>query len=259
MEQQAVKFFVREDSIVRKIWGKADTVLFIFAGASAEFALNKSVDWLYFTGKIPADPIGRLFSTVSYARNIIFSDIHQALHTIDRMNSIHGAVEKSRGGKIPPHAFRDVLFMLIHYSIASFELLEHPLSTEEKEEVVNVFTRVGRRMEIEDLPSDYESWQKMYADHLSNNLERSKYTDDLYVQYKKHLGVFRYYILLNVQWMIASAKVKSLLRLKRMAFFSSVISFYKLCKTIKIDGFLKNMLLPDAYRSEIRNLDIYPG
>ena len=36
--------FVKENSIVREIWGKSDTVLFIFAGASAEFALNKAVD-----------------------------------------------------------------------------------------------------------------------------------------------------------------------------------------------------------------------
>ncbi|MBX3241086.1 MAG: DUF2236 domain-containing protein [Chitinophagaceae bacterium] len=254
-----MKYFVSEDSIVRKIWGKADTVLFIFAGASAEFALNKSVDWLYFTGKIPSDPIGRLFSTVSFARNIIFSDMQQAIHTIDRMNSIHGSVEKARGSKIPAHAFRDVLFMLIHYSIASYELLERKLSTDEKEEVVNVFTRVGRRMEIEQLPTDYASWKGMYILHLSNNLERSNYTDDLYAQYKKHLGIFRYYILLNVQWMIASAKVKNLLRLKRTTFFSGVIPFYKLCKTIKLDGFLKSLLLPPAYKDEVKKMDIYPA
>ena len=36
--------FVKEDSVVRQIWGKSETVLFIFAGASAEFALNKAVD-----------------------------------------------------------------------------------------------------------------------------------------------------------------------------------------------------------------------
>lgn len=54
-----MEYFVSRFSIVRKIWGKSDTVLFIFAGASAEFALNKAVDWFYFTGKLPADPIGR--------------------------------------------------------------------------------------------------------------------------------------------------------------------------------------------------------
>ena len=32
-------YYVKEDSIVREIWGKADTILLIFAGSAAEFAL----------------------------------------------------------------------------------------------------------------------------------------------------------------------------------------------------------------------------
>ena len=76
-------YFVEKNSIVRRIWGKSDTVLFIFAGAAAEFALNKAVDWLYFTGNLPADPLGRLFSTVSYARKIIFAKNEEAVKTID--------------------------------------------------------------------------------------------------------------------------------------------------------------------------------
>ncbi len=57
--------FVRRDSIVRRIWGDGDMVLFIFAGSAAEFALNRAVDWLFFTGKVPNDPIGRLFATAA--------------------------------------------------------------------------------------------------------------------------------------------------------------------------------------------------
>src|SRR3954469_18271313 len=104
-------FFVRHDSIVRKIWGKSDTILFIFAGASAEFALNKAVDWLYFTGKLPADPIGRLFSTVCYAQQIVFSSIEDANKAIDRITAIHSTVEKNRQSTIPDWAYRDVLYM----------------------------------------------------------------------------------------------------------------------------------------------------
>src|SRR6476660_4781981 len=115
--------FVDKDSIVRKIWGKGDTVLLIFAGASAEFALNKAVDWLYFTGRLPSDPLGRLFSTVAYAREIIFSTTDRANKAIDKMTDIHSSVEEARDAKIPPAAYRDVLFMLIHYSIAAFEAL----------------------------------------------------------------------------------------------------------------------------------------
>src|SRR5215218_1611600 len=143
--------FVQANSIVRKIWGKGDTILFIFAGASAEFALNKAVDWLYFTGRLPSDPLGRLFSTVSYARVIVFAQLDAANRAIDKMRDIHSAVEKNRGAKIPDWAYRDVLFMLIHYSIASFELFERKLTLEEKEEVFNVFYRVGRRMGLKEL------------------------------------------------------------------------------------------------------------
>ena len=128
-----MEYFVQKDSVVREIWGKGDTILFIFAGASAEFALNKAVDWLYFTGRLPADPLGRLFSTVRYARQIVFSEDEAALLAIDKMRSIHTAVEKARDASIPDWAYRDVLFMLIHYSIASFELLERKLSEDEKD------------------------------------------------------------------------------------------------------------------------------
>src|SRR5271168_3891079 len=106
------KFFVHKESIVREIWGSSDTVLLIFAGAAAEFALNKAVDWLYFTGRLPADPLGRLFSTVVYARKIIFSGYEDALRAIDQITAIHKDVEKNRGSQIPDWAYRDVLFLL---------------------------------------------------------------------------------------------------------------------------------------------------
>src|SRR3569623_1952418 len=113
-------YFVDKNSVVREIWGKGDTILFIFAGASAEFALNKAVDWLYYTGRLPADPLGRLFSTVNYARDIVFSEQDAALNAIDKITAIHSAVEKSRGASIPDWAYRDVLFMLIDYSIRAY-------------------------------------------------------------------------------------------------------------------------------------------
>ena len=96
-----MRFFVHKDSIVRRIWGKSDTILFIFAGASAEFALNKAVDWLYFTGRLPADPLGRLFSTVAYARRIVFLPYDEAIAAIDNITAIHEGVEKKRGDRIP--------------------------------------------------------------------------------------------------------------------------------------------------------------
>src|SRR5689334_15724720 len=164
-----MKWFVREDSVVRKIWGNADTILLIFGGAAAEFALNKAVDWLYFTGRLPADPIGRLFSTVRYARSIVFSSMDEANKAIDTIRNIHTAVEKNRGSAIPDWAYRDVLFMLIHYSIAAYELLEKKLSDEEKEDVYDVFYRLGARMGLKELPRNYVEWLPSRAAHLQEN------------------------------------------------------------------------------------------
>lgn len=96
-----MQYFVEKQSIVRQIWGKSDTILFIFAGAAAEFALNKAVDWLYFTGKLPSDPLGRLFSTVQYARRIVFAPLEGAHAAIDTMRQIHDAVEKNAAHKSP--------------------------------------------------------------------------------------------------------------------------------------------------------------
>src|SRR5687768_2169258 len=168
-----MEWFVKEDSIVRKIWGNADTILLIFGGAAAEFALNKAVDWLYFTGRLPADPIGRLFSTVTYARHIVFAPAESAHSIIDKIRMIHTGVESKRGASIPEWAYRDVLFMLIHYSISSYELLSRKLTADEKEEVFDVFNRVGLRMGLKDLPDSYNKWVPYHQQHLTSDLEKS--------------------------------------------------------------------------------------
>jgi hypothetical protein len=251
-----MEYFVDKDSIVRQIWGKGDTILFIFAGAAAEFALNKAVDWLYFTGKLPSDPIGRLFSTVSYARTIVFSEKDVANAAIDKISSIHSAIEKARAFEIPEWAYRDVLFMLIHYSIASFQLLERPLSTNEKEEVFDVFFRVGSRMGVKNLPVNFQTWLRKREEHLEKNLIKSHYTVDLYKQYKKHLGLFRYVLLLQVQTMVVPQKVKKLLGFRNTALIRSFLLLYKLARKVKLDSLVKALLLPYKYKHEINDLDV---
>jgi hypothetical protein len=250
------KVFVEENSVVRKIWGKADTVMFIFAGSAAEFALNKAVDWLYFTGKLPADPIGRLFSTVTYSRMIIFANLETAYRSIDKITSIHTAVEQNRNAKIPDWAYRDVLYMLIHYSIASFELLERKLTNEEKEEVFHVFYEVGERMHLKQLPTNFNDWVIDYDQHLKNDLAKSNYTTDLFKQYKKHLGAFRYYILIESQKLLVSKRVHQLLGFSKFSMMSIIIPAYKLSRMIKLDNFLKALVLPDEYKPQIKELDI---
>lgn len=248
-------FFVHSDSIVRKIWGNADTVLLIFAGSAAEFPLNKAVDWLYFTGRLPSDPLGRMFSTVQYAQHIVFAEYDKALAAIDRITAIHKGVEAGRKDKIPDTAYLDVLFMLIDYSIRSAELLGHTLTEAEKMEVFDVFHRVGARMGLKGLPYDYSHWQRMRAGYLQTNLVRSKFTYDLYRQYKRHLGAFRYYLLRHIQSLLVPKRVRQLLALPRFPLFYPVIVLYKVSRWIKFDRLIKALILPAAYKTQIAALD----
>src|SRR5258705_2489768 len=254
-----MQFFVEKNSIVRKIWGKSDTVLFIFAGAAAEFALNKAVDWLYFTGKLPSDPIGRLFSTVRYARRIVFSSMDDANKAIDTMQQIDTVVEQNRGSAIPDWAYRDVLFMLIHYSIASYELLEKKLCDEEKEEVFNVFYRVGARMGLKELPLTYIEWLPVRKAHLMEDLQKSEYTVDLFKQYKKHLGAMRFKVLIEAQKLVVPDKVKELLHFSDFSLLTPVVPVYKISKLMKMDWLLRNILLPPDYKDQINELDEQQG
>ncbi|HEX8575240.1 MAG TPA: oxygenase MpaB family protein [Flavobacterium sp.] len=252
------KLFVQKDSIVREIWGKSDTVLFIFAGAAAEFALNKAVDWLYYTGKLPADPLGRLFSTVQYARMIIYSPEDRANQAIDAMNSIHTGIEQSRGKAIPDWAYRDVLFMLIHYSIAAFELLERKLSNPEKEEIYNVFYRLGARMGLKELPDNFTEWLPVRDTHLDKNLQKSEFTIDLFKQYKKHLGTVRYNLLIGVQKLIVPKMAREKLFKNHFSLLKPIIKVYKISKLVKMDTVMKNLLLPSSYKKQIKELDRQP-
>lgn len=250
-------YFVKERSVVRKIWGKSDTILFIFAGASAEFALNKAVDWLYFTGKLPSDPLGRLFSTVRYAREIVFSSMHDAHETIDRIGIIHQEVEHKRGDTIPEWAYRDVLFMLIYYSMAAYELLEQKMSLQEKEELHNVFFRVGDRMGLAQLPNTYAEWVCARQTHLEQDLEKSELSEDLFKQYRKHLGVIRYRMLLEAQKLVVPPRVSSLLNFGSFRWMQPLVPLYQFSRKLKMEWLIKDLLLPSAYKEQIKALDLY--
>ncbi|WP_178989274.1 oxygenase MpaB family protein [Winogradskyella schleiferi] len=250
------ELFVNKDSIVREIWGTSDTILLVFAGASAEFALNKAVDWLYFTGKLPSDPLGRLFSTVNYAKAIVFSEKEAAVKAIDHITAIHTAVENKRGTKIPEWAYKDVLFMLIDYSIRSYEILERPLHIHEKQEVLHVFGNVGQRMGLKNLPLSYADFETTRNEHLNHNLKNGHYTKDLYKQYRKHLGIFRYRLLLESQILLLPNTVRELLKLRKQSLLAPFIPIYKICRSLKIDWVLKDMILPSAYKQEIKRLNI---
>ncbi|MFK7834147.1 MAG: oxygenase MpaB family protein [Winogradskyella sp.] len=251
-----MEHFVNKNSIVREIWGTSDTILLVFAGASAEFATNKAVDWLYFTGKLPADPLGRLFSTVNYAKAIVFSEKEAAIKAIDHMTAIHTAVEDKRGSKIPEWAYKDVLFMLIDYSIRAYEILERPLRIEEKQDVLNVFGAVGKRMGLTNVPLTYSDFVFVRNAHLNENLKHGDYTKDLYAQYRKHLGIFRYRLLLESQILLVPSSVRALLKLRKITWLAPFMPMYKICRSLNLDWVLKDIILPTAYKKQIKHLNM---
>src|SRR6185436_11199149 len=152
-------------------------ILLVFAGSAAEFALNRAVDWLFFTGNVPNDPIGRLFGTARYAQQIVFADEQTASYTIERISARHRSVERRRGQTIPDWAHRDVLYMLIDYSEKAYELLARPLTSAEQRDLYDVFYRVGIGLGIPGLPSSYDEWRTDRELHLHRDLEYGASTE----------------------------------------------------------------------------------
>ena len=247
--------FVDRHSIVRTIWGKPDLILLIFAGSAAEFALNRAVDWLFFTGKIPADPIGRLFSTVRYSQEIVFATDERARQTLGRINAIHGAVEGQRGQTIPDWAFRDVLYMLIDYSERAYRLLYRPLSADQQKDLYSVFRRIGEELRIPELPASYAEWRVDRQRHMTRDLVYSRHTGLLYEQYRRHLGVWRYHLLLQVQSLLVTCEVSRLLRLNPNLLLGAVIPAYGIIEQCNLQSVMHGLLIPARYWSEVREFD----
>jgi len=247
--------FVDRRSIVRTIWGNPDLVLLIFAGSAAEFALNRAVDWLFFTGEIPRDPIGRLFSTVRYAQEIVFVDEEKARRTLDRINARHASVEQQRRSTIPDWAFRDVLYMLIDYSERAYALLYRPLTELQKNDLFEVFRRIGEALQIPELPKTYAEWKPDRRAHLVRDLTYSRHTAMLYRSYRKHLGVMRYYLLLEVQALLAPPEVRRLLNLGSNPLISGLAQAYGMIDSGNLQSLVHTLLIPPRYWSDVRNFD----
>ena len=247
--------FVDQRSIVRTIWGTPDLILLIFAGSAAEFALNRAVDWLFFTNKLPRDPIGRLFSTVHYAQEIVFASETAARQTLERISAIHGSVEQRRGQNIPDWAHRDVLYMLIDYSERAYRLLYRPLTAAEREELYAVFRRTGEGLRITELPAGYAEWQEDRRRHLDRDLAYSDYTALLFRQYRRHLGAWRYHLLLQVQALLVPDRVRRLLRLDPQGLLASLIQTYEIVDRFSLQSLVHRVLIPARYWDDVRRFD----
>lgn len=254
--EKRVTDFVARDSIVRRIWGDGDTVLVVFAGCAAEFALNRAVDWLFFTGRLPNDPIGRLFATAGYAQQIVFADGLTARAAFQRIKAVHGAVERQRGQVMPDWAHRDVLYMLIDYSEKAHELLARPLTADEQRELYDVFCRVGTGLSIPGLPRSYTGWRMDRDRHLRSDLQYSNGTKELYARYREHLGPWRYDLLLQLQAILVPDHVRALLGLTPAEWLRPLMRVYPLLARAGLRSLVRGLFVPARYLSAVRSLDL---
>lgn len=240
---------------MRRIWGDADVVLFVFAGAAAEFALNRAVDWLFFTGRLPRDPLERLFSTAAYAQQIALGDARTAEHTLERIRAAHAAVERERGADIPAWAHRDVLYLLVDYSERAFQTLHRPLDGAEQRALWEVFRRVGMGLGIPELPPTYADWRADRERHLERDLIFSEHTAALYAAYRRHLGPWRYLLLQQIQILLVPEHVRQLLGLPERAWVRPLLVLYLLLTTVGLRPLIRRALVPPEHLSAVRRLD----
>ena len=91
---------------------------------------------------------------------------------------------------------------------------------------------------------------------MQADLVRSRYTTDLFLQYKKHLGTLRFAVLKEGQLLVVPKRVATLLGFRRFSFLLPLVPLYKLSKRLKLEGIIKTLLLPPAYKKEIYALDV---
>ena len=247
--------FAKSDSIMRTIWGNSDTILLVFAGAAAEFALNRAVDWLFFTGNIPRDPIGRLFSTARFAQEMVFADEEHAQRTIERVARIHAAVEHQRDAQIPAWSHRDVLYLLLDYAARAYEMLHRPLTAAEHDEMYRWMLWLGQGLQIPDLPPSFAAWQIDRQLHLEHDLVYSDYTAALYAAYRTHLGPWRYDMLLQVQALLVPEHVRDLLQLKPRTLLLPTPWTYQTMARLGLRPLVQRLLLPPQMLTNVRQLD----
>jgi hypothetical protein len=237
------------------LWQDRNAILLIFAAAAGEFAYNRSVHWLFFTGKLPNDPIGRLFSTVAYAQSIVFATHEQAIASIHKINSIHKAVEDARGTAIPQWAYRSVLFMLIDYTIKAGHLLGKQLSQDEQEEIFRVFIKMGVLMGISNLPATLAAWRTQRTHLLMAHTVATHHSIALYRSYKQHLGALRYYMLRHIQAVMCPQLVSIKGGFRKSILAGWLLAAYLHIRHTRIGRTAVMQLMPPLHRASFAALD----
>jgi hypothetical protein len=196
--------FTISSPVARRVWGSPDCVLLFFAAGAAEFAAIKALDWLFFTGRLPDDPVGRFFGTVGFARRVFFGSPAEAT----------AAVEAARGSRIPQWAYRDVLFMLIDHGERAHAVVFGPMTDAERRSHFGGALALGRAMHLVGLPATYAEYRAQRRRQLLEDFARTPLTDELLRRYRRALGPWRFRLLRAVQASVLPEELKPVLGLE---------------------------------------------
>jgi hypothetical protein len=191
--------------ITRAIWGTPENILLIYAGSAAEFALNPENHWLFYTGKLPSDPLRRFERTIGYQRKLFFMPEEGVRALVRHIKGIHSEVEEKRSReqgaiRISDQAYVQVFSMLIEYGILGYEYLHRRRMTqEEKETYFNDIRSIALMMEIRDFPEDYGRYLIRRTQMVTSQLQCNVFTRELMGAYQKNLTPFFYWGLLQFQ------------------------------------------------------------
>lgn len=170
--------------------------MLIFAASSAEFAVNPINEWLFYTGKLPSDPIGRFLGTIGYMRQLMLAPSQERYEAAcGQIRGVHTEVEARRGRKIPDDAYRDVLLMGMQHSVRALEVSRgRRVSAVEAAEFVASYRSMAHHMGVPGFPEDYESFTRLRLRRLAG-YRATEYTQKLYAAYRRALGPLAYWML----------------------------------------------------------------
>jgi hypothetical protein len=245
--------------VTRRIWGSPDAILLFFAGGAAEFAAIKAVDWLFFTGRLPGDPVERFFETVRFAQSVFFGDPASATDAIERINLIHRRVEEARGEEIPQWAYRDMLFILIDYGERAHQVVFGPMTEAERTSHFGVALALGRAMHLSGLPTTYAGYRAQRHQQLLEDYARGPLTDELYASYRRALGPLRFRLLRLVQASVLPDELRDVLRLEPYPLVDELLRCYRFLPGggNKLRP-LHNVLLPGRFAKQLREMERAP-
>jgi len=211
--------------VTRTIWGNAENIALIYAGAAAEFALNPENHWLFYTGKLPTDPLHRFEKTLRYQRKLFFMPQEAVPALAKHIKEIHNDLEEKRSReqgeiKISDQAYLQVFSMLIEYGILGYEYLHRlKLTQDERETYFNDIRSIALMMKIREFPADYGHYLTRRDRMVVSELQCNVFTRELMDAYRKNLPPFCYWVLLQFQARFIHPTLACRLDLKTNRFF----------------------------------------